>query len=109
MTVERESQTTRFSIATSVLQDIVRSAVSGDSRLRVHQSGMMRGRGIEVNVEGDACRVALSLDARFGQDLQALGAEVQQAVAEAMSTMTGLSVEAVDITFCSVYPSPAGE
>lgn len=94
-----------YRIAGSVLQDIVKVSLRGDERFRVLSGGgLKRARGVEVEVDGGSCRVQLPLDARFGEDLLALGAEVQERVADAVTHMTGLDVEAVDVVIAGVYP-----
>lgn len=98
------SGTTDYRIATSVLEAIVKGALAGDERIRVHQAGgLMRGKSVEVTVEGERCRVRLPLEARFGEPLPALGSEAQSRVAESLGQMTGLAVEAVDIQFVGVF------
>jgi uncharacterized alkaline shock family protein YloU len=95
-----------YRMASSVLEAIVRGAVAGNERMRVHQGGgIMRPRGLEVTVEGESCRVHLPLESRFGEVLPVLGSQAQQRVAEALSHMTGLRVTAVDVQFVGVFPA----
>ena len=95
-----------FQIATSVLEAIVRGTVKGESRVRMHQGGLGRPRGVEVQVEHGSCRVAVHLDAAFGEPLPALGGEVQQRVRAAVERMTGLAVSGVEVVFEGVLPRP---
>jgi uncharacterized alkaline shock family protein YloU len=105
---EKGVQSTDYRIAASVLESIVRGALAGDGRLRVPAtSGFMRGRAVEVAVSEDSARVFLSLEARFGEVMPALGTEAQALVSQALSSMTGLRVEAVDVQFVGVLPPGA--
>lgn len=94
-----------YRIATSVLEAMVKGCLLHSDRVRLpHVPALMWGRGIEVTVIANSCRVALPLEALFGEDLNALAAEVQCEVSRCLGTMTGLDVEAVDIVFTGVYP-----
>jgi uncharacterized alkaline shock family protein YloU len=65
----------------------------------------MRGRGVEVVVEGESCRVTLPLEARFGEPLPPLGERAQKLVADVLGTTTGLRVQSVDVSFVGVFPA----
>ena len=94
-----------YRIALSVLETIVRSAVAGDPAVRLHQGSRLgRSKALEVTVEGGVCRVSLALDARMGDHVPSVAAAVQQRVVEQLVAITGLSVEAVDVTIVSVLP-----
>ncbi len=100
-----QDEVVNYRIAGSVLQDIVKVSLRGDERFRVLSGGgLKRARGVEVEVEEGSCRVHLPIDARFGEDLLALGGEVQERVADSLRHMTGLEVEAVDVVIAGVYP-----
>ena len=98
-----------FHIATSVLEAIVRGAIKGEPLVRLHQGGLGRPRGVEVQVENGACRVSVHLDAAFGEPLMPLGANVQERAREALERMTGLSVASVDVFFEGVLPKLEAE
>jgi uncharacterized alkaline shock family protein YloU len=98
-----------FHIATSVLEAIVRGAIKGEPLVRVHQGGLGRHRPVEVQVENGACRVAVHLDAAYGEPLMPLGAGVQQRAREALERMTGLSVGGVEVVFEGVLPTLEAE
>jgi uncharacterized alkaline shock family protein YloU len=98
-----------FHIATSVLEAIVRGAVKGEPLVRMHQGGLGRPRGVEVQVENGACRVSLHVDAAFGEPLMPLGAAVQQRARAALERMTGLDVSGVDVVFEGVLPKLEAE
>jgi uncharacterized alkaline shock family protein YloU len=91
-------------IATSVLETIVRGAVHGEPRVRMHQGGRSRSRGVDVEAADGSCRVTVHLDAAFGEALPALGTEVQHLVRVALERMTGLTVAGVDVVFEGVLP-----
>ena len=97
---------TEYLIATSVLEAIVRGALTGDGRVRVHSSlPFARTHPIDVGVEGERCRVTAHLDALLGENLPALAQEARQNIGEALARMTGLTVTGVDIIFAGVFPS----
>lgn len=97
---------TEYRIATSVLEDIVRGSLAADDRVRVHAPlPLTRTHPVEIIVAGDRCEVVVHLDARLGEVLPALASDVRSAVAAALSRMTGLVVDSVDVTFASVFPA----
>jgi uncharacterized alkaline shock family protein YloU len=55
-------------------------------------------RGLDVTVADGAVQVELELAARYGSVLPELGRAVQQSVADALRTSTGLAVERVDVS-----------
>ena len=55
-------------------------------------------RGLDVRVDDGHVRVELELAARYGVVLPDLARDVQARVAEALSTMIVLEVEAVDVS-----------
>jgi uncharacterized alkaline shock family protein YloU len=91
-------------IATSVLETIVRGALQGEPRVRMHQGGRSRSRGVDVEAANGSCRVTVHVDAAFGEALPALGTEVQRIVRGALERMTGLTVTGVDVVFEGVLP-----
>jgi uncharacterized alkaline shock family protein YloU len=102
---EGQSASLDYRIATSALEAMVKGCLLSTDRIRLsHVSALARGHGIEVTVIANSCRVTLSLEARFGEDLNAVAAEVQGEVGRCLGTMTGLDVEAIDIVFTGVYP-----
>ena len=96
---------TEYLIATSVLEAIVRGALEKDDRLRFHSAlPLVRSHPVEVTVDGDACHVTVQLDARMGEHLPSLAAEVRQKIAGSLGPMTGLTVADVDVVFGGVFP-----
>jgi uncharacterized alkaline shock family protein YloU len=99
---------TEYLIATSVLEAIVRGAVAGDQRLRMHSSlPLVRTHPAEVTVDEDSCKVLVHLDVRMGEFLPTLASEVRVKIAEALGPMTGLTVTGVDVVFSGVFPAGA--
>jgi uncharacterized alkaline shock family protein YloU len=99
---------TQYLIAMSVLEAIVRGSLENDERLRVHTPlPLTRARPVEIAVDGEQCRVSVNLDARMGEPLPALASSVRLTIAEALGSMTGLTVVTVDVTFSGVFPSGA--
>jgi hypothetical protein len=97
---------THYLIATSVLEAIVSGSLEHDDRLRVHTPlPLVLTHPVEVVVKGDECHVDVHLDARMGEHLPSLASSVRKTVASALSSMTGLKVAAVDVTFSGVFPA----
>lgn len=96
---------TEYLIATSVLEAIVRGSLEHDERVRLHSAiPLVRSHAVEVTVEEDRCSVTVHVDARMGEVLPALAAEVRQKIAGALSPMTGLAISGVDVVFAGVFP-----
>jgi uncharacterized alkaline shock family protein YloU len=96
---------TQYLIATSVLETIVRGSLDNDGRLRVHTPlPLVRTRPVEIAVNGEQCFVSIQLDARMGEYLPSLAASVRRTIADALDSMTGLKVAAVDVSFNGVFP-----
>jgi uncharacterized alkaline shock family protein YloU len=94
-----------YCIATSVLEAIVKGTVEEETRVRVRPAGALNwSKGIDVFADSQVCRVSIHLDARFGEDLCALGAGLQERVTRALQRLTGLRVEGVTIIFEGVFP-----
>jgi uncharacterized alkaline shock family protein YloU len=55
-------------------------------------------RRLEIDVADGRARVRLELSARYGVVLPRLARDVQQRVADALATMCGVEVEAVDVS-----------
>ena len=55
-------------------------------------------RGLDLRLEDGRARVELELAVRYGIVLPDLARDVQERVAEALSTMVDLDVEAVDVS-----------
>jgi uncharacterized alkaline shock family protein YloU len=99
-----------YVIAASVLEAIAKGALSDDARIRLHSpSGLGRARGVEILVDERSLRVTLQLDARFGEELLGLGAEVQERVTRTLSRMTGFGVDSVCVIFARVFPLPEAD
>ena len=82
----------------------VRVTESALSQVGVHAAESVAGvrvrrpkRRVEIAVEGGRARVELELVAQYGSTLAEVGREVQQRVADALRTMTGLEPAAVDV------------
>jgi uncharacterized alkaline shock family protein YloU len=96
---------TQYLIATSVLESIVRGSLENDERVRVHTPlPLVRTHPIDIAVNGEQCFVAIQLDARMGENLPSLATGVRRTVADALGSMTGLKVAAVDVSFNGVFP-----
>ncbi len=99
---------TEYLIATSVLEAIVRGSLENDDRLRFHSAlPLVRSHPVEVTVDADACHVTVQLDARMGENLPSLAAEVRYKIAASLGPMTGLAVSGVDVVFGGVFPPGA--
>jgi len=97
---------TQYLIATSVLETIVRGSLANDGRLRVHTPlPLMRTHPVEIAVDGGHCHVSVQLDARMGEQLPSLASSIRRTISDALGSMTGLQVTAVDVAFCGVFPA----
>ncbi len=96
---------TKYLIATSVLESIVRGSLENDERLSIHTPlPLMRTHPVEIAVTGDSCVVSVQLEARMGEHLPSLATGVRKTIAHALGSMTGLTVSAVDVSFSGVFP-----
>ena len=75
----------------ALTQLVVRSAESAGARVRRPR------RGLEISVTDGRVRVELELAAHAGVVLPELARDVQGRVADALTTMCGLSVDAIDV------------
>jgi uncharacterized alkaline shock family protein YloU len=67
--------------------------------------GVDRGSGgVVVETAGRAVDLRMSLLVEFGSDIAELGVSVQEAVQEAVESMTGLEVREVDVLIQGVRP-----
>ena len=82
-----------ISIPPGTLAQIVQSAVESVDGARVRRPR----RGLELDVTDGRARVALELRVRYGLVLPELARSVQERVAEALTRMCVVEVEAVDV------------
>jgi uncharacterized alkaline shock family protein YloU len=82
-----------ISIPPGTLAQIVQSAAESVDGVRVRRPR----RALELEVTGVRAQVALELRVRYGLVLPELARSVQERVADALGTMCGLEVEAVDV------------
>ncbi len=61
-----------------------------------------QSKGVKVTVEGNEVKAELELAVKYGVKLQQAAAEVQEKVKNALETMTGLTVTAIDVHFLAV-------
>jgi uncharacterized alkaline shock family protein YloU len=80
-------------ITPGALQQIVVAAAEGVDGVRVRRPR----RHLEIAVSGGSARVELELAIRHGRVIPDAAREVQEQVAGALGTMTGLEVDAVDV------------
>ena len=107
MRQHEDSAGSGYCIATSVLEAIVKGTVEEETCVRIRPAGALGwSKGIDVFADSQVCRVSIHLDARFGEDLCALGASLQERVIRALQRLTGLRVESVTIIFGGVFPPP---
>jgi uncharacterized alkaline shock family protein YloU len=92
------------SISDDALLAIVRGAVESVEGAFVGTPGRVarvlpgRRSPVEWRIDGAAIRVSVELVAAYGRVLPELAAAVQEAVADALRAMTGLTVRSVDVT-----------
>jgi uncharacterized alkaline shock family protein YloU len=81
-------------VTPSALAQIVQQAAESVEGARVRRPR----RGLDLRVDDDHVRVELELAVRYGAVLPDLAREVQAQVAEALTTMVSLDVDAVDVS-----------
>ena len=96
------SQEVVATIAESVVAEIegVHSLVGGTSKneiVKFFQNVSSGGKGIEVEVGETECTLDLYIVAKMGYKLPALAGEIQTKVVKAITEMTGLKVQEVNV------------
>ena len=96
------SQEVVATIAESVVAEIegVHSLVGGTSKneiVKFFQNVSSGGKGIEVEVGETECTLDLYIVAKMGFKLPALAGEIQTKVVKAITEMTGLKVQEVNV------------
>ena len=81
-------------VTVGALAQIVQRAVESVEGARIRRPR----RGLDLRLEEGRARVELELAVRYGIVLPDLARDVQERVAEALSTMVDLDVEAVDVS-----------
>jgi uncharacterized alkaline shock family protein YloU len=81
-------------VTAGALAQIVQRAVESVEGARVRRPR----RGLDLRLEDGRAHVDLELAVRYGIVLPDLARDVQERVAEALSTMVDLDVEAVDVS-----------
>ena len=81
-------------VTAGALAQIVQRAVESVDGARVRRPR----RGLDLRLDDGRARVELELAVRYGTVLPDLARDVQERVAEALSTMIELDVEAVDVS-----------
>ena len=81
-------------VTAGALAQIIQRAAESVEGARVRRPR----RGLDLRLEEGRVRVELELAARYGIVLPDLAREVQAHVAEALTTMVALEVEAVDVS-----------
>lgn len=82
-----------ITVPAATLAALVTSAVERVDGARVRR----RRRHVEVEIAGGRARVSLELVARYGEILPELARQVQEEVTDALTTMCGVVVDAVDV------------
>jgi uncharacterized alkaline shock family protein YloU len=83
-----------ITVPTPVLADLVVRAAEAVDGVRVRRGR----RRLEIDVADGGASVRLELAARYGVVLPEAARLVQQRVAEALATMCGLRIEAIDVS-----------
>jgi uncharacterized alkaline shock family protein YloU len=85
------------SVTAGALSKIVVQAAESVEGARVRRP-RRPGRHLDVAVDGSRARVELGLAVRLGAVLPEVARDVQERVADALQTMCGFEVQAVDVT-----------
>ena len=96
------SQEVVATIAESVISEIdgVASLVGGNAKneiVKFFQNVASGGKGIEVEVGETECTIDLYIVAKLGHQLPALAGEIQNKVVKAITEITGLKVQEVNV------------
>ena len=96
------SQEVVATIAESVISEIdgVASLVGGNAKneiVKFFQNVSSGGKGIEVEVGETECTLDLYIVAKLGHQLPALAGEIQNKVVKAITEITGLKVQEVNV------------
>ena len=96
------SQEVVATIAESVISEIdgVASLVGGNAKneiVKFFQNVSSGGKGIEVEVGETECTIDLYIVAKLGHQLPALAGEIQNEVVKAITEITGLKVQEVNV------------
>ena len=83
-----------ITVADAAMAQIVVQATESVDGARVRRAR----RKLEVEVEGHCARVELELAVAYGKVLPDVAREVQEQVTDALTSMCGLDVAAVDVT-----------
>ncbi len=83
-----------ITVSASAQADVVRRAVERVDGARLHRPR----RGLVIELAEEPARVRLEVTARLGVVLPALARDVQESVADALRTMCGIEVAAVDVS-----------
>lgn len=65
-------------------------------------------KGVKVNIEGDRASIGVAISAQYGNSLVDIAREVQKSVKQTVETMTGITVEAVNVNV-QALKLPAGD
>jgi uncharacterized alkaline shock family protein YloU len=83
-----------ITVSAPVLANLVAQAAEEVDGVRVRRGR----RRLEVDVSGEGARVRLELATRYGIVLPDLARRVQEQVAEALTTMCKVKIEAIDVS-----------
>jgi uncharacterized alkaline shock family protein YloU len=98
MSVRLDGDGGTITISDAVLSQIVLQAVEAVDGARVRRPLRLPRRHTEVEVEDGRARVELELAVRYGRVLPDAAREVQQQVTDALETICGFDVAAVDVS-----------
>lgn len=89
-----QEQSGTITLAPAVLAAVVARSVEDVDGARVHR----RRRGLEIDVDDGRARVSLELTVRYGEVLPEVAGAVQRRVGDALASMCGLGVDAIDVS-----------
>ena len=90
--IQEESGT--ITLTPGVLAEVVARSAEEVEGARLHR----RRRGLEIDVGDGRARVTLELAVRYGEVLPEVAGAVQRRVADRLSSICGLDVDAVDVS-----------
>ena len=94
----------------AVVAGVAASEVSGVAEMNTSLAGGITellgkknySKGVKVVIEEDQVKISLSVTVNYGCNIPEVATEVQEKVKNALETMTGLTVTAIDVHFLAI-------
>ena len=93
------------SISEEVIATIAKEALSRVDGVKLSGAAIKNMRGIKVKITDDKITVDSIIYVIYGQSVMDTAAKAQAEIAEAVGAMTGLTVDAVNVTVNGIAPN----